>query len=467
MLFDRPVACVDVETTGTSPQYDRITEIAVVELTPEGAVSEWSVLLNPQTKIPEYIERLTGITNRMVKNAPTFPEIAGSLWERLEGRLFVAHNARFDYAFIKHEFLRIQESFRADTLCTVRLSRKLYPQHHKHNLDSLIDRLGIRMEDRHRALADARVLVSFLREVEREHDIDVARRAIDQVMGKPALPPHIPEGLVDNLPECPGVYLFYGDNDMPLYVGKSTNLRSRVLSHFAGDHRNTKELRLSQQLKRIEWRETAGELGALLLEAKLVKELQPFHNQRLRRKSDLCSWQMVDAAHGGKTLVLQHAADLDFGRAAGLYGLFVSRRQALEVLRNLAAVHDLCLIQLGIEKPARHKNAPCFGYQIGNCHGICIGHEAPLQHDLRLMAALAKLKLQTWPYAGPIGIKEIFGEREELHIVDNWSYLGTARDDVAIGDILSGNRPAFDLDTYKILVKHPQVAKNVIRLFQP
>jgi DNA polymerase-3 subunit epsilon len=466
MLFDCPVACIDVETTGTSPPYDRITEIAVVEMTPDGSVSEWSVLLNPQTKIPEYIERLTGITNRMVENAPTFPEIAGALWERLEGRLFVAHNARFDYAFIKHEFLRIQESFRADTLCTVRLSRKLYPQHHKHNLDSLIERLGIRTEERHRALADARVLVSFLRQVEREHDMDVVRRAIDQVMAKPALPPHIPEGLIDNLPESPGVYLFYGDNAMPLYVGKSNNLRSRVLSHFAADHRSAKELRLSQQIRRIEWRETAGELGALLLEARLVKELHPLHNQRLRRKSDLCSWQMADAAHGGKTLVLQYAADLDFGRAAGLYGLFVSRRQALEALRNLAAVHDLCLIQIGIEKPARRKAAPCFGYQIGNCHGVCMGEEAPLQHDLRLMDALTKLKLQSWPYAGPVGFKEAFGEREELHLVHNWCYLGTARAEADIEDILSGSsQAAFDPDTYKILVKHLKVAKNVIRLF--
>lgn len=465
MLFDHPIACIDVETTGTSPQGDRITEIAVVEMTPDGAVSEWSTLLNPQTRIPEYIERLTGITNRMVEDAPAFPDIAADLRERLEGRLFVAHNARFDYAFVKNEFQRIRESFHADTLCTVRLSRKLYPQHPKHNLDSLIERLGIRVEDRHRALADARVLVSFLRQAVQEHDVAVLRRAVDLVMARPALPPHLPEGLLDNLPDSPGVYLFYGDNDVPLYVGKSTSLRSRVLSHFAGDHRSTKEMRLSQQIKRIDWRETAGELGALLLEARLVKDLQPIHNRRLRRKSELCSWQMIDAAGGGRTLALRYAADLDFGRAADLYGLFISRRQALEALRSLAAVHDLCLIQLGLEKPARGRTAPCFGHQLGRCRGVCVGREAPVRHDLRLLDALAKLKLKTWPYGGPVGIREVFGEREELHLVDNWCYLGTARDEAELADLLSGStRPVFDLDTYKILVKHLDLAGNAVPL---
>lgn len=454
-MLDHPIACVDVETTGTSPQYDRITEIGVVEMDPDGAIREWSTLVNPQARIPPFIEQLTGISNAMVETAPTFSQVAAELQQRLAGRIFVAHNARFDYAFIKNELKRLDHDFRADTLCTVRLSRRLYPQHYKHNLDSLIQRLGIHVEDRHRALADARVLSAFLQHLPQEHDAATIDAAIRHVMAKPALPAHIPEGLVDDIPEGPGVYLFYGDNDMPLYIGKSTHLRSRVLAHFSGDHRSTKELRISQQLKRVEWRETAGELGALLLEAQLVKQMQPIHNQRLRRENDLCSWQLLPSPRGGNSLALKHAADIDFGSTADLYGMFTSQRKALQTLRDLADAHRLCLIQLGIEKPSRGHATPCFGHQLKKCHGICVGKEEVRQHDTRLMEALSKLKLQSWPHPGAIGIKETFGSREEMHIVDHWSYLGTARNENDVDLILaSGEKPAFDLDTYKILARH-------------
>lgn len=466
MLIDRPIVCLDVETTGASPQNDRITEIGIVEISIDGSTSEWSTLVNPEMRIPEFIERLTGISNAMVESAPTFKALADDLMERLQGKVFVAHNARFDYAFIKNEFKRLDISFRADTLCTVRLSRKLYPQHYKHNLDSIIQRLGIQIKERHRALADARVLRYFLEHIQTEHDAETIQAAIKQVMAKQALPANLSESVVEDLPECPGVYLFYGDNEMPLYVGKSTNIRTRVLSHFSADHASTKELRISQQIKRIECRETAGELGALLLEARLIKELQPIHNQRLRRENDLCTWQMVDSPRGGKTVVLKYAADINFGRERELYGMYTSQRKAIEALRNLADAHKLCQIQLGIEKSSRGKASPCFAYQLKKCNGVCCGKEAVLQHDVRLMTALAKLKIQTWPYAGPIAIKESYGLRDEVHIVDSWCYLGTAKNDPEVTAILDQAPAArFDLDTYKILRK--QLMHSEVRSLQP
>lgn len=463
-MFDRPVICLDVETTGASPQFDRITEIGIVELNDDGSSSEWSTLVNPQTPIPQFIEKLTGISNAMVADAPTFEQVAAELLQRLHGRVFVAHNARFDYAFIRNELKRLDITFRADTLCTVRLSRRLYPQYYKHNLDSVIQRLGIHVDDRHRALADARVLAVFLQRLPQEHTPEAIDSAIRHVMAKPALPPHLPEGLIDDIPDSPGVYLFYGDNDMPLYVGKSTGLRTRVLGHFSGDHASTKELRISQQLKRIEWKETAGELGALLLEAQLVKELQPMHNQRLRHENELCAWQLVNGSNGAKSLQLQHAADIDFAGTPDLYGMFTSPRKAVETLRGLAEAHKLCLIQLGLEKPTRGKHYPCFGHQLKKCQGLCAGKENPLQHDLRLMQALARLKLQSWPYAGAIGIRESWLGREEMHIVDRWAYLGTARDAADVEHILSTRPAVFDLDTYKILAKYLQTHADVVPL---
>lgn len=453
-MLDQPIACVDVETTGTNPQHDRITEIGVVEIDPDGSVREWSTLVNPGVAIPPFIQNLTGISDAMVASAPVFTDIASELQQRLAGRLFVAHNVRFDYGFIRNEFKRADIAFRADTLCTVRLSRRLYPQHYKHNLDSLITRLGLEIEDRHRALSDAKVLATFLRHLPNEHSADVITEAVRHVMAKPALPAHLPQNLADDIPDAPGVYLFFGDDDLPLYIGRSSRLHTSVMSYFTGDHRSTKELRISQQVKHIEWRETAGELGALLLEARLIKQLQPTHNPRTRQETDLCSWKMLPAENGGHTLALKYAAETDFAAAHHLYGMFSSKHKALQTLRELADAHRLCLIQLGLEKPARGKPRPCFGHQQQKCAGVCVGKETPSRHDLRMVEALSRLKLQSWPHAGPVGIRESHAGREEMHVLDRWRYLGSARNEAELKALLDeADTAPFDPDIYKLLTK--------------
>jgi DNA polymerase-3 subunit epsilon len=454
-MLDQPIVCVDVETTGTSPQNDRITEIGVVELDPDGTVREWSTLVNPGVGIPPFIQQLTGISDAMVESAPTFAEVAEELQRHLVGRLFVAHNVRFDYGFIRNEFKRLDTSFHADTLCTVRLSRRLYPQHFKHNLDSLIQRLGIQIEDRHRALSDARVLATFLKQLPHEHDTETIHAAMRHVMAKPVLPAHIPEGLIDDIPDRPGVWLFYGENDTPLHIGRSTGLRSRVLAFLTGS-RSRKELRIAQQLKRIEWRETAGELGAMLLEARLIKELQPLHNQRLNREKDLCTWQIVPAAQGGMTAELRLANDIDFGRTGNLYGLFPTPRKAIQTLRELAEAHRLCLVQLGLEKPSRGgTTAACSAYSLKKCRGVCVGKEDHAKHDMRLIEAIARLKIHPWPHPGPIGIIETYAGRDEVIVLDGWAYLGIALSESEFPDILAARPKAeFDLDIYKILAKN-------------
>ena len=168
MLSGR-VAFLDVETTGADPREDRITEVGLVLADDGVPIEEWSSLINPAREIPHGIETLTGITNEMVASAPGFAEVSLDLAARLENRLLVAHNARFDYAFLRHEFRRAGLPFEARVLCTVRLSRALFPQHRHHNLDAVIERFGLTCETRHRALPDARVLVglahAFAREV--------------------------------------------------------------------------------------------------------------------------------------------------------------------------------------------------------------------------------------------------------------------------------------------------------------
>jgi DNA polymerase-3 subunit epsilon len=441
----QPLAFVDLETTGGSATKDRITEIGIV-LVDEHGVREWSQLVHPQMRIPLFIEQMTGISNEMVAQAPRFDDIADQVEQLLQGRLFIAHNARFDYSFLKNEFKRLGKSFQPSVLCTVKLSRALFPQYHRHNLDSLIERHQLTVTDRHRALADAQAIHQFWQRVSDQFDHDTLASTMQKLVKRSSLPSQIDPSVIHELPESPGVYLFYGENDLPLYIGKSVNIRQRVLSHFSADHRHNKEMTLSQQLLRIDWIETGGELGALLTEAKLIKQLLPVHNQRLRRKNALCAWQLQSQ---GEHLLpkLVWADALDFGSQDNLYGLYHSLRDAQKALRNLAEQHQLCLSVLGLEKTAKDK--PCFAYQLKRCHGACVGQEQPMQHTARLLIAMHKLKMASWPYPGAIGIRE----GDDLHVIDHWCYLGTALSDEEIDELLKQGRPAFDRDTYMTLQK--------------
>ena len=462
MIPDR-LAFIDLETTGANPVRDRITEIGVVEVDGD-RVTTWNTLINPGRPIPEFIQQLTGIRNEMVADAPTFAEVAEELAERLQGRLFIAHNARFDYGFVKNEYQRLGQRFRSDVLCTVRLSRKLFPEYPRHNLDSLIARHGLQTGDRHRALADADLIWQFWRLLQRDRGEDALAEAVQQQLKRPALPPHLDPALLDDLPESPGVYLLYGENDVLIYVGKSVNLRQRVLSHFAADTRECKEMRLTQEVRRIDWHETVGELGALLLESRLVKERQPVHNRRLRRASDLCSWRLQEVAPGDFRPQLVSGHDVDFGRAGDLFGLFATKREATNTLRKIADAYELCPVILGLEKPAQ-PGRPCFAFQVHACKGACVGKEAIGMHSARLMAALAKLKLDAWAYPGPIGLveRDDFLDVEEVHVVDGWRYLGTGRSEAEIHQLLEQTgQSRFDMDTYKLL--RTQLAKGKLKV---
>jgi DNA polymerase-3 subunit epsilon len=451
-----PMVFVDLETTGGNALDDRITEIGVVEVGPHG-VEQWSTLLDPAEPIPPFIQRLTGITNEMVRGQPSFGTLAEGLAERLHGKLFVAHNARFDYGFLKNEFKRAGIAFQADVLCTVRLSRLLFPSAARHGLDALIARFGLTPLGRHRALADADLLWQFWQKIHTFYPPDLIGRAVQRVTKRSSQPPQLPDEAIDALPDGPGVYLFYGEGDTLLYVGKSVDVRARVRAHFSSDHQVAKDLRISQEIRRVEVRRTAGELGALLLESHLVKQLQPVHNRLLRRASGLYSWQL---GADDDTPQLVNAKTVDFASAGTLYGTFTSRSGAESALRALADEHRLCCAQLGLEKVAAGR--PCFGYQVKRCDGVCVGKASLDAHTARVRDALRALHLKTWPYEGPIAIEERGapgtgdgGPEVEYHVIDRWQYLGSVTSPAAF-DALLDDMPAvtgFDPDIHRLLGK--------------
>ncbi|WP_079435959.1 exonuclease domain-containing protein [Zoogloea sp. LCSB751] len=450
----RGLAFVDIETNGGAATDEGITEVGIVEVDEDG-VREWSQLIRPSSRIPEFITRLTGISNEMVADAPRFADVAADIHARLEGRLFIAHNARFDHGYLRNAFERAGLALKPPVLCTVKLSRALYPEHKRHGLDSLIERHGLRVGERHRALADAQLIWQFWQHIHGHFDEGRIDAEIARLTGRPSVPPQLDESILDELPERPGVYLFFGENDLPLYVGKSKDIRTRVLSHFSADRHNAKEMALSQQLRRVEWIETAGEIEALLLEASLVKTRQPIHNRRLRRQSELCAWRLVDDGEGGRRPELVYARDLTESWGDDLFGFFGSRATALRMLRGLAEEHGLCEVCLGLEK--QRPGQPCFGYQLKRCRGVCVGGESRGMHSARLMMALQKLKVEAWPHAGPVGIRE----GTAVHVVDNWCYLGTAKDEAEVFALLETARPAFDGDVFKILQKALKRARIV------
>lgn len=450
-MLDDGVVFLDLETTGATAHHDRITEIGLVELSAQGEVEEWSTLVNPGVRIPPYIETLTGITNDMVQDAPTFEGLSDALFRRLQGKLLVAHNARFDYGFLRNEFARIGLTYRSRVLCTVKLSRKLYPQERRHNLDSIIERHGLACEQRHRALADARVLYHFTKQVRLAFGDDAVTAVTHDLLKAPTIPSGVDPNIIDQLPETAGVYAFFGEGNVALYVGKSVNIRSRVMSHFSGDYRVGKDMRIAQEVTRVEWHETAGELGALLREAALVKQLTPIHNRMLRRNDDLCTLYW-DAAASAPPKVLS-ACDIDFAMTQYLYGLFRSKTAATNALREIVEANSLCPRVAGLERAGR---GPCFSHQLKKCFGACCGKETPIAHALRMQIAMRSLKLKAWPFRGRIGIREHdpVGRRTDIHVVDKWCYLGTLHSQMELFDALETRfNVAFDLDTYKILTK--------------
>jgi len=250
-------AFVDIETTGSRANLDRITEVGVLTLENQES-SEWSRLINPGVHIPNNIQRLTGITPAMVSTKPSFDEIAAELYLELKDKIFIAHNARFDYSFLKAEFKRVGIDFSPKVVCTVKLSRRLFPSQGRHNLDTLIYVHGLVVQSRHRALDDAKLLYQFWQRCETLFGQDKLLTEIEYLLGRPSLPPHIDRELIDELPNRPGVYLFYAENKQPLYIGKSNDLRSRVMGHFQSALSNRKEMKLSLQVRSIDCIESGG-----------------------------------------------------------------------------------------------------------------------------------------------------------------------------------------------------------------
>lgn len=449
------MALVDCETTGGRSGRDRLTEVAVIQIDHGQVTGRWQTLLNPEVRIPPWIVSLTGISQPMVTDAPAFADIAAELWQQLEGRVLVAHNARFDYGFIREAFRRCGYDYQTRPLCSVRLCRQLFPQWRGYGLDAIIPRLNLTPGPRHRAMGDTLAILGILEHVTAEIAPDVITAACQRLQQRSSLPSQLSSEAIDQLPQRPGVYRFLGNAEQLLYVGKSVSIRSRVLSHFTPGNGSARQLEKLSQVARIDYTMTPSDFGAQLLENHQIKALSPLLNRRQKRTRRLYQFELAANANGYEQLRLVNADMQQPTASSHRYGLFRSRRQAEQALQRVAPVYGLCDRLSGVETSGQ---GACFGYQLGRCNGACVGAEAAAIYNLRIRSAMTGFRNQAWPWDGAIRVLERSAHDSAeycCHIVDQWVYQGV--EDCSVpglgAEIEAVTSRSFDLDTYRILVR--------------
>jgi DNA polymerase III subunit epsilon len=377
-------AIVDVETTGGAARYERITEIAIVLHDGQQIVDQFTTLLNPERSIPPGITRLTGITNEMVAHAPRFFEVAKRIVELTEGAIFVAHNVQFDYGFLKEEFARLGFVFTRRQLCTVRLSRKVFPGLRSYSLSNLKTHFGIRAARSHRALDDTLATTELFERILAAQQGETIRSFINHGVKETKLPPNITLERLHTVPETCGVYYLHDEAGKVIYVGKSLNIRKRLFEHFADMTPKGEKLRMG--VEDISWEITGSELVALLLESSEIKRLQPLVNRAQRNKSYAAAiFSFVDEK-GYQCLAFGKNTAKNAKQLQVIHE-YPKLDHAKMHLQSIVRQHELCYRLSHLDQSA----GACFHYGIKKCQGACIGLESPESYNERVGNAIIGL----------------------------------------------------------------------------
>lgn len=324
-------AIIDIETTGGNASGSRITEIAIRIHDGNGIIDSWETLVNPQQEIPPAIFALTGITNEMVKDAPSFDEISEKVLQMLTDRIFVAHNVNFDYSFVRHQLEEAGFKWTAKKLCTVRAARKIKPGLNSYSLGKLCRSLDIPLKNAHRAGGDADATAILFSRLLEWDDEDHIGKMIKKTAQDQRLPPNLPPQDFEQLPDKPGVYYFYNQAKKVIYVGKAINIKKRVASHFSGHNVNPQRQNFLRDIYSISFEVCATELMALLLECTEIKKLWPVYNRALKRFEPKFGLYGYEARNG-----YQYLAVGKLGKFQSCIESFNSLHDGINVLRNLA-----------------------------------------------------------------------------------------------------------------------------------
>ena len=373
---------VDVETTGGHTKESKITELAIYKHDGINIIDHFHSLINPEQQIPEFIVRLTGITDQMVAEAPKFYQIAKEIIEFCEGCIFVAHNVAFDYGMFKSEFKRLGYEFRMPQICTVRASRIVLPGHASYSLGKICKELNIPIEARHRADGDAKA-TAFLFSILYQKDKNQLKTFIQDVLNPKSVHPNLSLESIEELPNKTGIYKLYNEFNQIIYIGKSIHIKKRIEQHL----RNTKTAKgqqMIQEICRVEYELTGSELIAMLLESALIKEHKPIYNRKLRKS--LFPFGLYDQLDidGYIRLKIESTAK----KTEEPLMQFSSKKDAQQYLSIIAEKNELCQ-KLCYLYPTQ---SACFQYTIHQCKGACIQQEDQSAYNLRVQAYINQLQ---------------------------------------------------------------------------
>ncbi|HEY8510765.1 MAG TPA: exonuclease domain-containing protein [Cyclobacteriaceae bacterium] len=406
-------AIVDIETTGGYAGNHKITEIAIYHHDGLRITDRYHTLVNPGRHIPAYITGLTGITHEMVWDAPSFPEIAHIVYEQLKDKVFVAHNAHFDYSFLRQEFEEVGISYRAKKLCTVRLSRRIVPGLRSYSLGRLAESLGIEITDRHRAGGDAAATARIFDCLLKRDKDNYILRCLKRNSGETILPPNLPKATFDKLPAKPGVYYFHNARGTVIYVGKAANIKKRIAGHFTGDAREWNRSKIRDEIHNITYQLTGNELIALILESQEIRRLWPKYNLAQKYRVEEWGIYSYEDRNGYIRFTVNTVA-----RGTRPLIRFSSKGDAWGYLWDKVRTFNLCPKLSGLQL----SKGLCFEFQTGCCKGACMGVEAVHDYNARCIEAVRSFT------AGP-GSLAIIGKgrharEQSLVLVEQGKYLG-------------------------------------------
>jgi len=369
-------AILDIETTGGKYDEEGITEIAIYRHDGEIVTDQFSSLVNPQIEIQPFVQKLTGISGKMLQNAPKFYEIAKRVVQITEDCVIVAHNAAFDYRILQTEFRRLGFAFERKSLCTVSLSQLLLPDQPAYSLGKLVRNLGIPFSDQHRAQGDAKVTVKLF-ELLLEKDLhkNILKAHISSEHPN-KVPPKFLE-VIDGLPSEMGVYYIHNSKNEIIYIGKSNNIKKRILNHLTG---KSKKARVIQnEIHKVTFALTGGELVSLLKEQNEIKTNAPKLNKAMKYRIFPMGIRLDDSVEYPELIVEQIKKEHTY------FSVYKNSKSAKSAIFNWTENYGICLKKTSLS----NKTGTCFLHEVNKCDGACTGKETPDSYRKKIKLLLA------------------------------------------------------------------------------
>lgn len=429
-------AIVDIETTGSYAAANGITEISIHVFDGEKVIEIYETLINPQQPIPYFIQAMTGITDNMVANAPPFDEVAEKIFSILDNKIFVAHNVNFDYSFVNAQLKASGFELNCKKLCTVRLSRKIFPGFPSYSLGKLCHSLGIIIKDRHRAGGDTAATVKVF-ELLLQHDKEQhIAKSLQRNSKESVLPPHVPKTDFEKLPYTPGVYYFHNEKGKVVYVGKATNIRYRVNSHFSNNAKNRQKQNFIQHVHAISFQTCGTELMACILESTEIKKRWPVFNSSQKRWEDTYGLYTYEDQNGYMRLAIDKNRK-NLNPLCSFHYLIDGHA----IIRKLIQEFNLCPKHCFMQKDQES----CIGIKEKYCYGACEQKESPVLYNERLQQAAASLK-----------------EKPSFAIIDK----GLEGDDRSCILVLEGNFYGMGYVSSDIQITNPDNLKEYLTIYK-